>query len=406
MLTEAPRIGEPELAQTPGMSGPLPNPPPRSALEGLGAETLITLPDTSGPGPYAPPVPGAWTYDVDPATGISRASFNGEVSPGAASVVSFNGRTGAVTLVPADLAGAGGPFLPLAGGTVTGDLTLSETGANLWIRSAPGNGNQIIGGRQGTGTAGIRWIITPGDATAESGAATGSDFSIGRFDNTGNFLGPVAFRIARADAQVTLAGPNPVLNINPSAGANATIYLNKPSGTTSVANYIGGNTNGVSRWLMGLGDAGSESGTNNGSDFLIYSYSDTGANLYAPITIKRSTGVVTFQFPIVNGSDRALKKNIAPIKDALAKVLKLQGVAFERIGSEDREIGLIAQDVLGAVPEVVRETSYTLPEDAPADLRRVYSKPVLGIAYAQLTALLIEAVKQLSQRVETLEGSR
>jgi hypothetical protein len=124
------------------------------------------------------------------------------------------------------------------------------------------------------------------------------------------------------------------------------------------------------------------------------------------MTITRASGVVNFQFPINNGSDRALKRNITPITDALAKVRQLQGVAFDRIGSDLREIGLIAQDVQGVVPEVVREIpAMVLPDGASDEARALHGVPRLGITYSQLTALLIEAVKELTERVAVLEGS-
>jgi hypothetical protein len=93
-------------------------------------------------------------------------------------------------------------------------------------------------------------------------------------------------------------------------------------------------------------------------------------------------------------SDRTVKKNIAPLEDALAKVEALQGVSFDWIGDEDklREIGFVAQDVQPIVPEVVR----TIETDVG---------DVLGVDYPKLTALLVEAIKTLSARVQALEAT-
>jgi hypothetical protein len=61
--------------------------------------------------------------------------------------------------------------------------------------------------------------------------------------------------------------------------------------------------------------------------------------------------------------------------------------------------------VQGVVPEVVREIpAVILPEDASAEARNLYGVPRLGITYSQLTALLIEAVKQLAEQVKALEA--
>ena len=89
-------------------------------------------------------------------------------------------------------------------------------------------------------------------------------------------------------------------------------------------------------------------------------------------------------------SDERLKKNISPITDGLDKVLKLQGVNYQFIKDRDnrREVGLIAQQVEEVVPEVVGEK-----EDG-----------MKTVNYGALVGVLIEAIKELSQEVETLKA--
>jgi hypothetical protein len=144
-----------------------------------------------------------------------------------------------------------------------------------------------------------------------------------------------------------------------------------------------------------LASNGAEGGSNSGSDFAITRFSDAAASLGSAISIVRSTGVATFSAAIVNGpSDRSLKENISPLEGSLKKVLALQGVSFNLIGERGREIGLIAQDVAPVVPEVIQP--FNLPEQE--------KKTLLAIDYPKLVALLIEAIKELSARVEVLEG--
>ncbi len=57
---------------------------------------------------------------------------------------------------------------------------------------------------------------------------------------------------------------------------------------------------------------------------------------------------------------------------------------------DKREIGLIAQEVAEVVPEVVSKMSS--------------SADTLGVAYTQLVPVLVEAVKELSAKVESLEA--
>lgn len=101
----------------------------------------------------------------------------------------------------------------------------------------------------------------------------------------------------------------------------------------------------------------------------------------------------------VNGaiaSDARLKTDIKPLEgSSLEKVKQLTAKTYlwkdDLMGKGDtREIGLIAQEVAEVVPEVVSKMS------SGAD--------TLGVAYTQLIPVLVEAVKELSAKVETLEA--
>lgn len=89
-------------------------------------------------------------------------------------------------------------------------------------------------------------------------------------------------------------------------------------------------------------------------------------------------------------SDRRVKENIVQIDSALEKVNKLEGVYYNRIDDESKtkEIGFIAQDVNEVVPELV-----TYAEDVDQ----------YGVKYQNATALLVEAVKELTQQVNDLK---
>ena len=94
-------------------------------------------------------------------------------------------------------------------------------------------------------------------------------------------------------------------------------------------------------------------------------------------------------------SDSRIKRNIHPIQDALDKVLALTGVSFEFDGSdypemdlpEGPQIGLIAQEVEEVLPEVVMSP----PDDG-----------LKSVKYANLVAVLIEAVKEQQGQIDTL----
>ncbi len=79
-------------------------------------------------------------------------------------------------------------------------------------------------------------------------------------------------------------------------------------------------------------------------------------------------------------SSRRWKKNISPLKDALEKVQRLQGVEYDWKQNDQHDIGLIAEEVGKVIPEVV---AY---EENGIDAK--------SVDYARLTALLIEGMKE------------
>ena len=91
-------------------------------------------------------------------------------------------------------------------------------------------------------------------------------------------------------------------------------------------------------------------------------------------------------------SDKNLKTNITPIKNALNKVLSLEGVEFDFINEKNygylgkHQLGVIAQQIETVVPELVS----------------INSDGYKGVSYQHLTALLIEAIKEQQKKIEDL----
>lgn len=96
-------------------------------------------------------------------------------------------------------------------------------------------------------------------------------------------------------------------------------------------------------------------------------------------------------------SDERLKDDIKTIDSACEKVCSLRGVEYTwNSGSRkgQREIGVIAQEVEKVIPEIVREKKLALVDD------EVYKT----VDYEKLVAVLIEANKELCDRVSKLES--
>ena len=108
-------------------------------------------------------------------------------------------------------------------------------------------------------------------------------------------------------------------------------------------------------------------------------------------------------------SDSRLKENITLITDPISKVLQLRGVMFDWkqdtgiVGFEPKfthDVGVIAQEIQAVLPEAVRHAPFDMAEDGSSRSGEHY----LTVQYEKLTALLIEAVKELKAEIDTLKA--
>jgi hypothetical protein len=87
-------------------------------------------------------------------------------------------------------------------------------------------------------------------------------------------------------------------------------------------------------------------------------------------------------------SDERMKENILPIDNALEKICSIGGYTYNKVDETQRNAGVLAQEVMKVLPEVVHgseDTNYS-------------------VAYGNLVSLLIEAIKELNCKVEQLEN--
>ena len=163
-------------------------------------------------------------------------------------------------------------------------------------------------------------------------------------------------------------------------GSGTSGYVPKFNGTTSIANSI----------LYDDGDQIVVNGTTpNGSNKLTVNGATHIAGALAV------TGAITSEGDITafSSSDKELKDNIVNIDDALAKVESVNGVKYtwnDKSEHEGEDVGVIAQEIEDILPEVVatRNDGYK------------------AVRYEKLVPLLIEAVKELSEKVKKLEGGK
>ena len=149
-------------------------------------------------------------------------------------------------------------------------------------------------------------------------------------------------------------------------------------------------------------DDGTEFGriTNSSSDFVlktavgdkdfILKGVDDSSEITALTVDMSAAGAATFNNDVTAFSDVILKDNIDTIDNALDRVKGMRGVFFDRKDNkQQRQTGVIAQEVEPFLPEVVRETKD--------------EKKIKSVAYGNMVGVLIEAIKELNAKVEELQ---
>jgi len=129
---------------------------------------------------------------------------------------------------------------------------------------------------------------------------------------------------------------------------------------------------------------------------IYYALGNVGIGTLTPTERVHVVGNVFATGSFMSTSDRTFKKDLAVIGDPLEKIASLTGYTFQRKKPDEeltnaaaaaRETGLIAQDVLGILPEAVTRQS----------------DGMLSIAYGNLAGLFVEAIKELKKECGALK---
>lgn len=112
-----------------------------------------------------------------------------------------------------------------------------------------------------------------------------------------------------------------------------------------------------------------------------------GSNAGAGTMTLDGSGNLTANGNVTAYSDMRLKKDLQPILNALGKVNFLTGYTYTRVDTGQRQTGLVAQEVQAVLPEAV-----------------VDDGKVLSVAYGNLMGLMVQAIKELTARVQVLEA--
>ena len=192
-----------------------------------------------------------------------------------------------------------------------------------------------------------------------------------------------------------------------SFGANALIVARNGSTIANVAEDLLCDINGVSVQLVYTGntwDVFSQIGGNTGSSKITLVDETSSSSTFYPmlsmntsgentgnvsstkLTFTPSTGTLV-STDYNSSSDMTLKQDFTPIQNPLDIISQLTGFGFTWKDSKEKAFGLSAQEVEKVIPEIVK--------DRPDGTK--------GINYMNLTAFLIEAIKDLKQEITELK---
>lgn len=142
-------------------------------------------------------------------------------------------------------------------------------------------------------------------------------------------------------------------------------------------------------------------------DMTIGTYNADGTSVLTEYLFDVSAGHLhidgtLYQNSSSTNSDSKMKENVVTLTNCLNKVSQLRGVEFdwksEYVREAYHDVGLIAQEVESVIPEVVSEHEIGVGKKAGT------GETLKSVDYARLTAVLIEAVKELKTQNEALEA--
>ncbi len=107
----------------------------------------------------------------------------------------------------------------------------------------------------------------------------------------------------------------------------------------------------------------------------------------------------------INTSDRREKRDIQGLNYGLREILNLHPVRFrwKATPEQGEKLGLIAQDLLEVIPEVVKTHEFISIDEEGALEKKQLDR--LGVYYSDLIPVLIKAIQEQQELIETQKGT-
>jgi hypothetical protein len=264
----------------------------------------------------------------------------------------------------------------------------------------------------GTGNT-SRGILIRNVGTAEGGIKTDGNFTINIEDanRTMRFKTANTERMSIDSGGIINVPSGARIDMGPGTWKNGS-YSGNPIGTLNVEKAAGNpiqmfNTQEGFQFLAFIDSQSSGSqistigwSSGSGNPFKITNMGNTAIYITSAgyVGIKKTSGIsyaldvtgsIRATSDVIAFSDRRVKENIATVDNALDKVTKLRGVKYTRkdINDKSTKVGVIAQEILEVLPEVVEK-----------DDQGMYS-----VAYGNMAGVFIEAIKELKAEVDSLK---
>lgn len=271
---------------------------------------------------------------------------------------------------------------------LSGDSSFGLTiNSQFGIRRAVANGTLTITGGDGNGVQYGAQIDLVGSFLNTSGDDTGNgQLSLqAGYNGSNNFNGPVDGSIVFRTSKFTTTSSADIGIMRMLIALDGTVLIGKGDETAGNSGSAPNSGSGKLIVSTSITSGGADLFGNN-TNGLIYVKNNSDS---ATITLTGTSGDVSAtQF--TTSSSKRVKTNIKKLKNGLDTVQKLNPVSFKRKGKGGKnDIGLIAEEVDKILPEVTGKDE---------------NGQISGLDYSKLTAVLIQAVKELSVEVDRLKS--